>query len=89
MSEAEQNEAIPQVEQYGKIEIELTGDPRRDQVEIDGKKLPVQGLWIFSDLDATTVEITAIKLPGDPYTIKGYLISEEDFDWLQARKPMR
>ncbi len=83
-------EQIPTVEEYGRIEIELTGDPRRDKVVLCGKKLPVQNVWISADQDDTRIEITCVKLPsGDPYKVEGYLISEEDYDWLLDHKPMR
>lgn len=89
MSEQKEQE-IPKIDQYGKLDIKLTGDPRRDKVEIDGQRLPMQQLWIDADQETTRVEITALKLPtGDPYTVEGYLISEEDHDWLRANKPMR
>lgn len=75
---------------YGHLSIELTGTPHKDKVEMSGEKLPVQSLWINADTDETQVEITCLKLPGgDPYTIEGYLVSAEDYEWLRASRPMR
>lgn len=78
---------IPKREEYGKLELELTGDSRRDKTVLNGKKLPVTGLFIHADTDSTSVELTCVQLPGgDPYKIEGYLISEEDYDWLKEYK---
>ncbi len=83
------DEQIPKIEEYGRIEVELTGDPARDKVVLNDKKLPVQSIWISADQDETRVEITCRKLYGDPYRVDGFLISEEDYDWLQNHRPMR
>lgn len=80
----------PKREQYGNLEIELTGDNSRDKVRLNDKKLPVVSLMIHSSPDDATVDLECVQTPGgEPYKIEGYLISEEDFDWLRAHKPMR
>ncbi len=87
---SEEAKEVPTVDMYGKLDIELTGNPRRDKVEIDGKRLPVQQVWIHADMEETSVEVTALKLAsGDPYIVEGYLVSGEDWEWLQANKPRR
>lgn len=88
MSEQDVTTVAENLNKYGKLEIELTGDPRKDKVELEGKRLPTQGLFIHSDMDMTSVDIDCVHLPGgEPYKIEGYLISEEQYDWLQDNKP--
>ncbi len=81
---------VPKREEYGKLELELTGNPSRDKAVMNGKKLPVTNLFIHSDANDTSVELTCVALSGgEPYKIEGHLISKEDYEWLQDNRPFR
>lgn len=88
MNEQEITAIAEKLNKYGRLQIELTGNSRNDKVELEGVKLPVQTLFIHADTETTTVDLDCIHLPGgEPYKVAGYLISEEDYDWLQENKP--
>jgi hypothetical protein len=71
-----------------RLEAEINGNPQATVVKLNGEQVQhLREITVTSDMDMDTVTLEILHLPStQSIRVDGYLISERDFDYLQAAR---
>lgn len=65
----------------GNIELKIGSTGKSSRVLINGQDIPCRKVVITTEIGhATMIELECVKIGGEPYTIKGRFVEEEEDD---------